>query len=186
MIVETERLLLEPWHERHLEGFVRLASNERAMRYIGSGVVWSRERSEDRFAWHLDHWRRHGFGWRSAIDKSSRALVGFVGINHVRPEAIEVDAGEVEIGWRFASSTTGRGVATEGAIALRDEGFGRVGLQRLIGRCQPGNVASVRVMEKIGMRLERDARGRHGEQVRIYCLERERWLALSPASAAPA
>jgi RimJ/RimL family protein N-acetyltransferase len=182
VIIETERLLLEPCQQRHLAGFVRLAADECVMRYIGSGVLWSREESEERFAWHLDHWRRHGFGWRSATDRSSGALVGFVGINHVRPDAIEVDHGEVEIGWRFAPSATGRGLATEGSIALRDEGFGRVGLQRLIGRCQPGNGASVRVIEKIGMRLERDARGRHGERIRIYCLDREGgWRSLPPA-----
>lgn len=142
MIIATHRLLLEPWHERYREAFVELGSDERAMRYIGSGLPWTREQSEERFAWHLGHWRRHKFGWRSAIDKSSGALLGFVGINHVRPEAIEVEPGEVEIGWRFAAGATGRGLATEAAVALRDEGFGRVGLKRLIGRCQPANVPS--------------------------------------------
>jgi RimJ/RimL family protein N-acetyltransferase len=179
MTIEAERLLLEPWSERHLEGFVRLASDERVMRYIGSGLPWSRERSEERFAWHLEHWRRHGFGWRAAIEKSSGALLGFVGINHVPAEAIEVDPIEVEIGWRFAPSVAGRGLATEAATALREEGFGRVGLDRLVGRCQSANLGPVRVMEKIGMRLERAGQGRHGERVDIYRLDRGRWLGLT-------
>lgn len=185
MIIETERLLLEPWHQRHLEAFVELGSDAQAMRYIGSGASWTPEQSEERYAWHLDHWRRHGFGWRSAIDKPTGALLGFVGINRVRPEAIEVDPREVEIGWRFTARVTGRGLATEAAVALRDEGFGRVALKRLIARCQPRNVPSARVIKKIGMSPEQQAHGRHGEHVRIYSLDLGRWLALTAGECRP-
>ncbi len=92
------------------------------------------------------------------------------------PEAIEVAQGEVEIGWWLVPPAWGRGLATEGARALRDEGFRRVGLERIVGRFQPANAASGRIMEKIGMRFERDAVGRHGEAVRIYSLERAEWV----------
>jgi RimJ/RimL family protein N-acetyltransferase len=185
MNLETDRLLLQRWDARHLRDFVSLMSDERAMRYVGSGAIWNREESEERFAWHLEHWRRHGFGWRFAREKSSGALVGCAGISHVRPEAIELGPDDVEIGGRLAPSATGRGFATEAAVALRDEGFGRVGLDLLVGRCQPGNAASARVMEKIGMRFERLAQGRHCEQVAIYNLERGRWSKLRADSADP-
>ncbi len=66
----------------------------------------------------------------------------------------------------------GQGLATEDAAALRDEGFGRVGLPRIIARLQVPNVASARVAETIGMRLEREACGRHREPLRIYELTR--------------
>jgi RimJ/RimL family protein N-acetyltransferase len=71
----------------------------------------------------------------------------------------------------------------EVATAVRDEGFGRVGLDRLLGRCQPPNLASVQVMEKIGMRSQPIARGRHGEEIRIYSLDHERWLEVSTGDA---
>lgn len=81
----------------------------------------------------------------------------------------------------LTASVRGRGLATEGAIALCDDGLGRIGLDRLVSRCQPGNFASLRVMKRIGMRFERDGWGRHGEVVRIYALARAGWL--SPTSA---
>jgi RimJ/RimL family protein N-acetyltransferase len=99
-------------------------------------------------------------------------------VNPVPREAVEVDPGEVEIGWWLRPEAWGRGLATEGALALRDEGFERVGLDRLIARFRPENRASGRIMEKIGMRFERDAVGRDGEDVRIYALERPEWKEL--------
>jgi RimJ/RimL family protein N-acetyltransferase len=152
---------------------VLLAADEHVMRHIGSGGPWTRELAEARFRWQLEHWRRHGFGWRSALDGSSGEWLGFIGINHPRPEAIELASEDAEIGWWLTPPLWNRGLATEGAIALRDEAFGRLGLDRLVSRCQPANLASLRVMEKIGMRFERDAQGRHGERVRIYGIDRD-------------
>jgi RimJ/RimL family protein N-acetyltransferase len=176
--LETERLILDPWQEDRREEFVSLASDPEVMRHIGAGSPWTRELAEDRFDWQLAHWRDHGFGWRSAVDRSSGDWLGFVGINHARPEAVELNPGDVEIGWWLAPSSWGRGLATEGAVALRDEGVGRVALPRLLARHSPANRASGRVMEKIGMTFEREATGRHGEAVHVWAMERARWEAL--------
>ena len=174
-VIETDRLLLEPWDESRIRDFAQLARDPQVIRYIGPGEVWSRGASDERFRRQLDHWQAHGFGWRSAVEKTTRAWLGFVGLNYVAREAIEVPPGEVEIGWWLAPPAWGRGLATEGALALRDEAFERIGLDRIIGRYQSENVASGRIMEKIGMTFERDAVGRHGEIVRIYGLDSARW-----------
>ena len=63
-----------------------------------------------------------------------RTWLGFIGVNYVRPEAAELPQGEVEIGWWLTASVWGRGLATEGALALRDEAFGRLGLDRPLAR----------------------------------------------------
>ena len=59
-----------------------------------------------------------------------------------------------EIGWVLHRDYHGRGYATEAARALLGYGFETLGLHRVIATCQPENVASWRVMEKIGMRRE--------------------------------
>jgi RimJ/RimL family protein N-acetyltransferase len=59
-----------------------------------------------------------------------------------------------EIGWAIASGHQGRGYATEAACALMDFAFGTLRCHRLVATCQPENVASWRVMEKLGMRRE--------------------------------
>lgn len=145
------------------------------VRYVGDGSAWTRERVDDVFERQVRHWRDHGFGWRSAALAATGEWVGFVGLNHVGPEAVEITTHEVEIGWWLRPAMWGQRLATEGAIALRDEAFARVGLQRIIGRHQPANVASGRIMTSLGMTFERDATGRHGETVRICALDRAAW-----------
>jgi len=63
----------------------------------------------------------------------------------------------------------------EGAIALRDEGFERVAVDRLWARYQAANKASARVAEKIGMSPDRVTMGRHGEEMQLASLSREQW-----------
>ena len=59
-----------------------------------------------------------------------------------------------EIGWVVHPRYHGQGYATEAALALLRYGFESLGLHRVIATCQPENVASDRVMEKIGLRRE--------------------------------
>ncbi len=183
-MLETGRLILEPWSEADREPFAALAANSEVMRYIGDGSTWDSERTNRVFERQLQHWTDHGFGWRSAIQKTTSRRIGFIGINHVGPEATEVTEDEVEIGWWLHPRVWRQGLAKEGAFALRDEAFARVGLERLIGRYQPPNVASGRIMKTLGMTFERDAIGRHGDLVRILAIQRERWLELTPSEEA--
>lgn len=59
-----------------------------------------------------------------------------------------------EIGWVFHPRYHGQGYATEAAAALLRYGFESLGVHRVIATCQPENVASWRVMEKLGMQRE--------------------------------
>jgi RimJ/RimL family protein N-acetyltransferase len=59
-----------------------------------------------------------------------------------------------EIGWVFHKAHHRRGYATEAALALLKYSFEVLRLHRVIATCQPENIASYRVMEKIGMRRE--------------------------------
>jgi RimJ/RimL family protein N-acetyltransferase len=172
--IATERLLLEPWSERHRPVWRSICRDSEVMRFIALGRIWAEEKADEVFDRALAHWREHGFGWRSAIEKESGDWLGFVGLNHVGPEIEGIDPDEVEIGWWIVPSIWGHGYATEGALALRDEGFGRLGLDRIIARLQPANLASARVAGKIGMRFEGTAVGRSGEALHVYALERPR------------
>ena len=61
---------------------------------------------------------------------------------------------QAEIGWAVAEDAKGRGYATEIAGALLAVAFGKLRLHRVFALCSVGNVASRRVMEKVGMREE--------------------------------
>jgi RimJ/RimL family protein N-acetyltransferase len=59
-----------------------------------------------------------------------------------------------EIGWVLHTRYHNQGFATEAAIALLKYGFEKMKLHRIIATCQPENIPSVRVMEKLGLRRE--------------------------------
>ncbi len=143
--------------------------DQEVMRYIGSGVTWDSGRAEATFEWAL-----YGFGWRSALEKTTGEWLGFVGLNHVGPGA-GVAPEEVEMGWWVIRRAWGRVYAREGAARVRDEAFERIGLDQVIARLQPANIGSAKVAEKIGMRLERETTERHGERKLVYVLSQDDW-----------
>jgi RimJ/RimL family protein N-acetyltransferase len=87
---------------------------------------------------------------------------------------------QAEIGYIFHPDLHGRGYATEAARALLAFGFGIVGLHRVYARCASANLASARVMERLGMRREAHFRhhartkGRWDDEL-IYAILREDW-----------
>ena len=62
--------------------------------------------------------------------------------------------GQGEIGYVVRSDYWGRGYGTEAARLLLEFGFTTLGLHRIFATCDPRNLASARVLEKIGMRYE--------------------------------
>jgi RimJ/RimL family protein N-acetyltransferase len=68
-----------------------------------------------------------------------------------------------------------QGIATEAALASRDEAFGRCGLEELIGRCRVENVASSRVLAKVGFQKLRHYELDDGITVEIHRLQRAFW-----------
>ena len=61
-----------------------------------------------------------------------------------------------EIGFAFHPDFQGHGYATEAAAVLLRLAFQDLGLHRVAGQAEPRNLASCRVMEKLGMRREAD------------------------------
>lgn len=173
----TARLRLEPWSEAHTERLVRLACTPTVMRYIGAGSVWPTDRSIEVAKRNREHWREHDFGWRAAVRRDTGEVIGFTMLNFAG-EGSGVDAGEYEIGWWLDPPAWRQGFAREGALAVREEAFIRVGAPSLVARIQPGNRASLVVAASIGLKPESESTGRGGEAIAVLRLTAERWRRL--------
>jgi RimJ/RimL family protein N-acetyltransferase len=95
------------------------------------------------------HWQLHGFGKWLVLERDVAVARGGLSVTFVegRPE--------VEIGWAVARSEWGRGIATRIALeSLREAS--RLGLRGVVAFTRPENAASLRVMEKAGLRFERE------------------------------
>ena len=79
--------------------------------------------------------------------KIDLSFIGWCGLKY-RPELNEID-----LGYRFIQTYWGKGYATEAAFACINYGFEKLNLARIVGRAEPGNIASVKVLEKCGMKF---------------------------------
>lgn len=144
--VETERLVLRGWRAGHVEPFARICADRETMRFIGDGTPMPRERGWIAVAGLTGHWSLRGFGQWAVEDRETGALVGRVGLH--QPEGWP----GTELGWLLDRERWNEGLATEAASAARDWAFDTLAAEALISLIQPGNDASVRVAEKLGMR----------------------------------
>jgi len=176
-VIETERLLLEPLDASRLEEFVALTADPETMRYWTPEGAFAPEIAERNFNASLDRLRQHGFGRRWIVAKQGGAGLGFTDTKHFGASCDGVSPDEVELGWMLLRAAWGRGYGTEAARAVRDEAFERLGLASVIAVHHPANVASGRIMEKLGMTFERDVIDRSGWPMRLHRLTREDWAA---------
>jgi RimJ/RimL family protein N-acetyltransferase len=147
--IATERLLLRPLVAEDALAVHAYQSREDVCRYIPYNP-----RSMDEVAAWLS-------SARSSIDEAGQAILLAV----VRA-ADNVLVGDVMLAWRSAEHGTGEvgyvldprhtgnGYATEATNAMLQLGFSGLGLHRIIARIDARNVASARVLQRLGMRQE--------------------------------
>ena len=135
-----------------LDALVELDSDPEVMRWINGGRPTGREAWETTILprWLAMNAASPGRGWLVAVERS--APHAFVGWFHLKPGHCWPD--ELELGYRLRRVVWGRGLATEGSRALLAHAFERLGEAKVIATTMVHNIASRRVMEKVGMRAE--------------------------------
>ncbi|MBL8912918.1 MAG: GNAT family N-acetyltransferase [Archangium sp.] len=172
-MLSTARLVLRSWRDDDLAPFAALNADAEVMRHFPSALT--RDESDALAARIRSALSEQGWGlWAAEFEGR---FVGFIGLARPRFSAHFTPC--VELGWRLARDVQGRGLATEGAREalrwarehLRDE--------RRVSFTVPANVASRRVMEKLG--LTHDAADdfdhpslREGHPLRRHVLYRDR------------
>ena len=146
VVLETERLLLRPLTPADLDDLAAIQADPAVMQFFPRGPR-DREATRADITGFEAIRRRRGFSPWAAVSRSDGRLVGRCGL---LPITIDGEAA-VEVNYLLARTSWGRGLATEAARAVRDLGFGRLGLDRLVAVIAPGNARSVRVAEKLGM-----------------------------------
>jgi ribosomal-protein-alanine N-acetyltransferase len=146
----TPRLRLEPLGPDHRGTYRALVRDPRVAATLGG--IPDEARIDAMLAQQAADWERNGFGWSAWLDRETGEFVGRGGIWRT-----EVDGRpEVEVGWAVAPQRWGQGLATEaGAAHLRDARDTHA-LTGIVSFTRPDNLASRRVMEKLGLEYERD------------------------------
>jgi RimJ/RimL family protein N-acetyltransferase len=169
----TERLVLRPFVRSDLADLAALHAEPSFWWYPLRGPM-----SDEDTAGFLDRvigrYESDGFGVEALVERASGKLIGWAGlaVPHFLPEILPA----VEVGWRLAAAHRGRGLATEAGSAAVRWGFTEGGLDRLVSIYEPENVASGRVMARLGFTHWRTTSGTlRGETVDVMDLTRDRW-----------
>ena len=147
-ILGTDRLILRQWLVSDREPFVRLNADPRVMEFFPA--LLPPEESISMIDSIEAHFVVHGFGVYAAEFRQNHTFIGFVGLNIPTFDAPFTPC--VEIAWRLAAEYWGQGLATEGARAVAEYGFQKLGLREVVAFTVPANMRSPRVMEKLGMK----------------------------------
>jgi ribosomal-protein-alanine N-acetyltransferase len=170
--LETPRLRMRPFDWNDFDRAVAIYADPDVTRFLPRGPVPRDEvvARVERVLTHFSaHWTDHGFGVWALIDRATGILVGQCGLQHLPND------GDVEVLYLLERAQWARGLATEAAGAALAHGFTRVGLDRIVAVTRPEHVASRRVMEKLGMRLEGEV-DVYGLRAVRYALSRAEFL----------
>jgi RimJ/RimL family protein N-acetyltransferase len=184
--IETERLLLRPFAQGDYDALLAIQSRADVTRFL----YWE-PRTPDEVLPALERRIADAALWQegdtlgcAVVLRTTGELIGDCSLHWV---SAEHRVGE--IGFVFHPDHHGRGYATEAARPLLEFGFATVGLHRIIGRLEARNVASARVLEKLGMRREallienEFVKGEWQSELDYAILDRE-WRALRATRAA--
>jgi ribosomal-protein-alanine N-acetyltransferase len=147
----TARLELRPFAPGDEDAMLEVFGDAEALRFWGPPL--DRDAVHDRIAHNREREAQDGFARWAIVLRASGELVGDAGLTLTDVEGVA----EVELGWVVRSDHHGLGIASEAGSAWLDHAFGDLGLERIVSMIRPENVASRRVAEKLGMRVEREA-----------------------------
>ena len=174
--LETARLTLRPFEERDLEPFLTYRNDPEVSRYQGWSEPYTREMAVD-----FVHWMstlqpgEPGAHYQIALER--KAAPGLIG--DLMFYRLKRDPRQAEIGFTLAREFQGQGYAAEALTCLLEYLFSEFQLHRVCANCDPENLTSARLMERVGMRREGLFvesiwfKGRWGDELWYAILRRE-------------
>src|SRR5512140_3100369 len=142
----TTRLLQRPWRLDDAPALFEIMQEQDIFQYFPPSTPPTLEKAERYITHQLSHWEKFGYGhW--AVETLGGELAGWNGLEFLP------DTGETEVGYILSCRFRGRGYATEAARAAVQFGFQKACLESIIGLVHRDNLASIRVLEKCGLRF---------------------------------
>ena len=163
-VLQTERLSLREMESRDAPFIVELLTDPEFLANIGDRGVHDLDGAHA----YIDRWRgnyvRDGFGMWLLELRETQELVGMCGI--VRRDTLP----SPDIGYALLPQFRSKGYAVEACSAVRDHAIRTLGMPELLAIVSPGNAASEKVLERIGLRFKDHVRVGE-DDLRLFALE---------------
>lgn len=169
MNIETRRLILRHFTPNDADELYHIYSNRDLFKYMSNEKPLLRDQTRLLIYSLIENWQLHRFGVWALIDKKDKKLIGHCGFKFLD------NTREIQLGYLLLKSYWGNGLGTEAASTAIKYGFEVARFERVVAIAKPENVASRRVMEKVGMKHEKNAYY-YNNNVVYYCLTLEAYL----------
>jgi ribosomal-protein-alanine N-acetyltransferase len=164
--IETLRLRLRHFTPDDADELYHIYSYPELFKYMSNEKTLSWEEIVAVINSLAENWKQHQFGVWAVVCKKDRKLIGHCGFKFLE------NTREIQIGYLLLPFYWGMGLGTEAASAALKYGFEVAKLERVVAVAKPENIASRRVMEKVGMNYEKDAYF-YNNNVVYYSISRE-------------
>jgi RimJ/RimL family protein N-acetyltransferase len=149
IVLETPRLILSRFTEHDALLILYLNSNPEIVKYVHEPVLTTEEQARKILVDTILPQYKNNLGRWAIHLKTTNEFIGWCGLKY-RPELDEID-----LGYRLKKDAWGKGYATEAAKYSLDHGLNYLKLTTITGRAHIENIASIKVLEKIGMQFTR-------------------------------
>ncbi|MEQ9593762.1 MAG: GNAT family N-acetyltransferase [Cyclobacteriaceae bacterium] len=143
-VIETPRLLLREFEMEDAPSLYKLNLDPQVIQFTGDNAFSSIEEARA-FLRNYDHYQTYGYGRWAVTLRTERTFIGWCGLKY------HIETQEVDLGFRFMRKFWRNGYASEAGSACIKFAFQPLKMKRLIGRVMPENVASIKLLEKVGM-----------------------------------
>ena len=168
-MLETERLILREFTREDLPRLIEMRADPEVNKYLGGTRLQNPEAIEKRLQVYIDSYTKNGFGVSAIIWKQSGEMIGWSGLQPLE------DTGEIEVGYGMIKEFWGKGIGYECARAWLSYGFEKCNLEKIVALSVPENKGSWRIMEKLGMRCEKNEL-HYGMECVFYSISREEFF----------
>jgi RimJ/RimL family protein N-acetyltransferase len=149
IVLETERLVLRRLSSANSEFILELLNQPSFLRYIGDKAV---RNTDDAINYiqtgPVASYERFGFGLYLVELKDTAVPIGMCGL--LKRDSLP----DVDVGFAFLRAYWSRGYAFEAAAAVMNYGREVLGLRRIVAITSLDNEASMRLLGKLGLKLE--------------------------------
>lgn len=160
----TDRTYLRETTIKDAESFYNLNSDPEVIKYTGDATFTSLAEARD-FYGSYDHFNKYNRGRWAVIHKDTNEIMGWCGLKHHESTM------NTDIGFRFFKKHWNKGYATETSHLCMHYAFRRLALEEVIARAAKKNVASLKVISKLGMTYQNDFED-HGNLAELYSISK--------------
>lgn len=148
VIIKTDRLLLRTFTENDAQIIYELNLDPEVIKFTHDAITDLDHAKTILREVILPQYALNNFGRWAVHLRHNLKFIGWCGLKY------RAGRNEVDLGYRFMKKYWGNGYATEAAFSCIKYGFEKLNLPVITGRSEPGNFASINVLEKSGMVFE--------------------------------